>query len=126
MKLSSLYNKKSTFVKEQEVTKLLSSFGWRKGLDKIPVIAPILFLGYKMNGMKTKVLLAGEKFMLQIHLKSRWFVYSSACGPFTKNKEIIQKCKDTGDTRYIYQNKLGKACIQHEEADGDFKIFLED
>ena len=69
MKLSSLYNKKSTFVKEQEVTKLLSSFGWRKGLDKITVIAPILFLGYKMNGMKTKVLLAGEKFMLQIHLK---------------------------------------------------------
>ena len=32
-----------------------------------------------------------------------------ACGPFTKNKERLQKFKETGDSRYIYQNKLDKA-----------------
>ena len=41
MKLSSLCKKESTFAKEQEASELLRSFGWRKGLDKIPVIAPI-------------------------------------------------------------------------------------
>ena len=41
MKLSSLCKKESTFAKEQEASELLRGFGWRKGLDKIPVIAPI-------------------------------------------------------------------------------------
>ena len=45
----------------------------------------------------------------------------SAYGPFTKNKEKIQKFKETGDSRYIYQNKLDKACFQHDMAYGDFK-----
>ena len=40
---------------------------------------------------------------------------------FTKNKEIIQKFKETGDSRYICQNKLYKACFQHDMAYGDFK-----
>ena len=48
------------------------------------------------------------------------FVYS-ACGPFTKNKERIQKFKETGDTNYIYKNELDKACFQHDTAYGDFK-----
>ena len=30
----------------------------------------------------------------------------SACGPFTKNKERIQKSKETGDAGYIYKNEL--------------------
>ena len=33
----------------------------------------------------------------------------------------IQIFKETGDSRYIYQNKLHKACFQHEMAYGDFK-----
>ena len=33
---------------------------------------------------------------------------------FTKNKEIIQKFVETENSRYIYQNKLGKACFQHD------------
>ena len=33
----------------------------------------------------------------------------STCGPFTKNKEKIQKFKETRNSRYIYQNKLDKA-----------------
>ena len=36
----------------------------------------------------------------------------SAYGPFTKNKERIQKFKETGDSWYIYQNELDKACFQ--------------
>ena len=49
-----------------------------------------------------------------------WFVYS-ACGPFTKNKERIQKFKETGETSYIYKNELDKACFQHDMGYGDFK-----
>ena len=43
-----------------------------------------------------------------------------ACGSFTKNKEWIQEFKETGDSRYIYQNELDKACFQHDIAYGDF------
>ena len=55
-----------------------------------------------------------------MHLRQLGFTYS-ACGPFTKNKERIQKFKETGDTSYIYKNELDKACFQHDMAYGDFK-----
>ena len=58
--------------------------------------------------------------MPEMHLKQPGFTYS-ACGPFTKNKERIQKFKGTGDTSYIYKNKLDKACFQHDMGYGDFK-----
>ena len=45
----------------------------------------------------------------------------SASGPFTQNKERIQKCKETGDSRYISHNELNKACFQHDMTYGDFK-----
>ena len=67
-----------------------------------------------------KFLLAGDKFMPEIHLRQPQFVYS-ACGPFTKNKERIQKFKETGDKSYIYKNELDKACFQHDMTYGDFK-----
>ena len=51
--------------------------------------------------------------MFEIHLRKVGFTYS-ACGPFTKNKKKIQKCKETGDSQYNYQNKLDKAGFQHE------------
>ena len=44
-----------------------------------------------------KQLLAEDKFMPEMHLKQPEFT-NSACGPFTKNKERIQKFKATGDT----------------------------
>ena len=75
---------------------------------------------YKMNEVVNTFLLAGDKFMLEIYLKQPGFTYS-ACGPFTKNKERIQKFKETGDTDYIYKNELDKACFQHDMAYGDFK-----
>ena len=40
---------------------------------------------------------------------------------FTKNKEISQKSKETGDASYIYKNELDKVCFQHDMAYGDFK-----
>ena len=55
-----------------------------------------------------------------MHLRQPGFTYS-ACAPFTKNNERIQKFKETGDSRYIYQNELDKACFQHDMAYGDFK-----
>ena len=64
--------------------------------------------------MVNKFLLTGDKFMSEMHLRP-------FCGPFTKNKERIQKFKETGDSRYIYQNELDKACFQHDVAYGDFK-----
>ena len=58
--------------------------------------------------------------MPEMHLRQLQFTYS-ACGPFTKIKGRIQKFKETGDSRYIYKNKLDKAYFQHDMADGDFK-----
>ena len=43
-----------------------------------------------MNEIVNKFLLAGDKFMPEMHLRQPQFVYS-ACGPFTKNEERIQK-----------------------------------
>ena len=38
-----------------------------------------------------------------------------------KNKEKIQKYKETEDSRYFYQNELDKACFQYDMDYGDFK-----
>ena len=54
-----------------------------------------------MNEIVNKFLLAGDKFMLEMHLKQPRLTYS-ACGPFTKIKERIKKFKETVDTKYIY------------------------
>ena len=74
----------------------------------------------KMNEIVNKFLLAGDKFMPEMHLKLPGFTYS-AFGPFTKNKERIQKFKQTGDTNYTYKNELDKACFQHDMPYGVFK-----
>ena len=63
-----------------------------------------------MNEIVNKFLLGGDKFMPEMHLRQPGFTYS-ACGSFTKNKEIIEKFKVTIDSRYIYQNELDKACF---------------
>ena len=73
-----------------------------------------------MNEIVNTLLLAGDKCMPEMHLKQPGFTYI-ACGPFTKNKERIQKFKETGDASYIYKNELDKACFQHDMADGEFK-----
>ena len=73
-----------------------------------------------MNEIINKFLLAGDKFMAEMHLRHPRFTYST-CGPFTKNKERIQKFKETGYSRYSYQNELDKACFQRDMVYGDFK-----
>ena len=65
-----------------------------------------------MNEIVNKFLLAGVKFMPEMHLKQPGFTYS-ACGPFAKNKEIIEKFVLTENTNFIYKNELDKACFQH-------------
>ena len=70
-----------------------------------------------MNEVINKFLLAGDKFMPEMHLRQPGFTYS-ACGPFTKNKERVQKFMQTGNTDFIYKNGLGKASFQHDMAYG--------
>ena len=76
-----------------------------------------------MNNIINKFLLAGDKFMPEIHLRQPQFVYS-ACGPFTRHRERIKKFKQTGDTRYIYRNDLDEACFQHDSAYADHKDLI--
>ena len=73
-----------------------------------------------MNEIINKFLLVGDKFMPEMHLKQPGFTYS-ACGPFTKNKERIEKFMQTGNTYFIYKNELDKACFQHHMAYGKSK-----
>ena len=73
-----------------------------------------------MNEINNKFLLVGDKFMPEIHLRQPGFTYS-ACGPFIKIKERVQKFKETGYTSHIYKNELDKACFHHDMAYGDFK-----
>ena len=62
-----------------------------------------------MREIVNKFLLVSYKFMPEMHLKQLGFTYSS-CGPFTKNKERIEKVMQTGNTDFIYKNELDKAC----------------
>ena len=75
----------------------------------------------KTNSLINKFLLLGAKFMPEMYLRDPVVGTYSGCGPFTKNKQRIQKFMETGDTRYIYKNDLDKACFQHDMAYGDFK-----
>ena len=50
-----------------------------------------------MNKIVNKFLLAEDKFMPKMHLREPGFTYND-CGPFSKNKERIQKYKETGDS----------------------------
>ena len=73
-----------------------------------------------MNETVNKFLLAGDKFMLEMHLKQPGFI-CSAWGPFTKNKEIIEKIMPSGNTDFTYRNELDKSCFQHDMAYGQSK-----
>ena len=74
-----------------------------------------------MNDIVNKFLLAGNKFMPELHLKQCRFTYI-AFGPFTKSKEITEKFMQTGNTVFIYRNELDKACcFDHDMAYGKTK-----
>ena len=57
-----------------------------------------------------RFIIEGDKFMPEIHLIQPACTYS-ASRIFTKNKKKIHKFKETGSSRYIYRNKLDKACF---------------
>ena len=58
--------------------------------------------------------------MPEMHLRPPQITYS-ACRPFTKHKQRIQKFKETGYTNYLYKNELDKACFAHDAAYSDSK-----
>ena len=67
-------SKKSRFVKNQEAKGLLSNLGIRTPLSKVPILGDILFwMHIKMNEIVNKFLLAGDKFMPEMHLKQLGF-----------------------------------------------------
>ena len=73
-----------------------------------------------MDEIVNKFLLVRDKFIPEIHLKQPGFTYS-ACSPFTKNKERIEKFMKTGNTNFVYRSELDKACFQHDMAYGRSK-----
>ena len=91
-------SKKSRFIKNQEAKGLLSKLGIKTPLSKVPILGDILFwMHIKMNEIVNKFLLAGDKFMPEMHLKQPRFTYS-ACGPLLKIKKEFkhlkkQRCK---------------------------------
>ena len=74
-----------------------------------------------MNDLINIFLLTGNMFMPETHLRRPGFT-DIACGQFTKNKERIQKFKESRHFRNIYQNELDKACFQPGISHGDFKV----
>ena len=70
----------------------------------------------KANSIINKCLLAGDKFMPELHLVDPIVKRYSACGPFTKYTQRIQDFLNTDKLSYIYKNDLDKACFQHDIA----------
>ena len=72
-------------------------------------------------------MLAGAKYILEMHLKQMDIIYIyiyiyRVCGLFTKNKQRNKwKFEETGDSRYIYQNDLGKVCFQNDKVYDNFE-----
>ena len=81
---------------------------------------------FKMNKVTKKSLLTGETFTPELHLKQPGFTYS-ACGPFIKHRERIQKIqkfRGTVSLKNLYRSELGKACFAHDAAYSDTKDFV--
>ena len=72
-----------------------------------------------MNEEANKVLLAGDKFMPEIHLRQPVFAYST-CGSFTKNRKSTKIQRNSRFTIYL-SNVLDKVCFKLDMAYGDFK-----
>ena len=73
-----------------------------------------------MNKFINKFLLTADKFMPELPLKRPRFTYS-ACGPFTKHRERVQKFREIGNLKHLYRNELDKACFAREALYSDSK-----
>ena len=98
-------------MKEQEAKWLLSNLRIKKPL-KTSIVKCFILRHIKMNELVNKFYLAGDKFLPEMHLKQLGFT-NSACGPFMRNKESIEKFIATGNINLIYKNDLDKVCFQH-------------
>ena len=63
-----------------------------------------------------KLLLAGDKFMPEIHLRQPQFTYR-ACGPFTKHEQRIQKFKETGDIKDLTKRTVADKLLKNKAFD---------
>ena len=50
-----------------------------------------------------------------MHLRQPGFTYSTR-GPFSKNKEGVEKFMKTGNTDFVYKNEFDEACFQYDMA----------
>ena len=66
-----------------------------------------------MNKIINKFLLTEDKFMSELNLKQPGFT-NSACGPFTKHRERIQKFRERGNLKHLYRNELDKPRFAHD------------
>ena len=73
------------------------------------------------NSITNKFLLAGDKFIPEMHLVDPIVKKYSACGPFTKHTQRIQDFLNTGKISYIYRNDLVKVSFQHDMAYNKYK-----
>ena len=62
--------------------------------------------------------MAGDEFMLQLHLGQPRFTYS-VCGPFTKHLKSIQKFRETGYFKFSIWNELDQTCFAHDATCSD-------
>ena len=115
------------FIKNQEEKGLLSSLGLRTPLSKVPVLDNILFWmefhWVQLRRLYEKMNETVNEIVTFLSARDNQDLLIVAFEPFTKNKERIQKFKETRDTKYIYRNELDEACFQHDMTYGDFEDF---
>ena len=88
--------------------------------DKRKLRGPLnnCFNKFEMNKIVNNLLLGGDMFMPEMHLRKPGFTYS-ACGPFTKHRERIRKFRETSNLKHLYRNEL--ACFVNDAAYFDKK-----
>ena len=75
-----------------------------------------------MNDIINRFLITADKSMPETHLQCLKVGTYSACGPFTRHKDRINKFMQIGDTDILYKNELDEACFAHDAAYSDSKV----
>ena len=63
-----------------------------------------------MNKIVDTLLLTGNKFTPELHLRQPRFTFS-ACGPFIKHRGRIKEFIERGNLKHIYKNELDKFAL---------------
>ena len=107
-KYAACNSKKSTFIKQKEASRLLSSLALKTPLSEVALLGDILF--YTMNDMVNKFLLREDEFMPEMLLRYFGFTYS-ACGLFTKIIVRIQKFKENRRIKIYLSNWIRQSLL---------------